>query len=713
MCGIIGIFKEGAGEELVRGISTLRNRGRDAYGITDGTKVLIEKSIKKLPIINTPAIGHCLHKIIDYVPQPLRYKNNFFIANCEIYNWRELNEKHGLKAKNDAEVIFKLLLKKLASTSLKEAVIKTINELDGVFAFAVWTQNKVILARDIIGVKPIWYTLHPYFSFASEKKALLPNAIELNPRNLLVYDLKTKKVNFIHREFFKIYPEHKGSLKELTKKTAGYIINAIAKRIPDQKFGILFSGGIDSTIIAEVCKQLNVDFTCYTAAITEKGLTPARDLVWAKKVAQEQGFRLKIKEANLNEAERALKKVVPLIEDSNVVKAGVALTFYLACREAKKDGLKVIFSGLGSEEIFAGYQRHTHAFNVNRECIYGLLNMYERDNYRDDVITMNNNLELRVPFLDKALVDFAVKIPHKYKLSKNQNKIILREAGKLLGIPDFICQRKKLAAQYGSKTDKAITKIAHKNGYRFKSDYLKTLYPSPNLKLGVLFSSGKDSCYAMYRMFRQNYEIRCLLTIKSKNPDSYMFHTPNIDLTEVQSKCLGIPLLSRESSGKKELELEDLKKLLSEAKEKYKINGVVSGALFSNYQRERIEKICDELSLKVFSPLWHMDQEVEMKELVSNKFEFIFSSISAYGLDESWLGKIIDNKDIEKLSELNETIGFNVAGEGGEYESFVIDMPMFKQKIRIKDAEIKKESKERMFYIIKKYDLVSKNKKSR
>lgn len=225
------------------------------------------------------------------------------------------------------------------------------------------------------------------------------------------------------------------------------------------------------------------------------------------------------------------------------------------------------------------------------------------------------------------------------------------------------------------------------------------------MKLGALFSSGKDSSYALYLMKKQGNEISCLITIKSKNPDSYMFHTPNIDMTSLQSEALGIPLIEQETKGKKEDELKDLKQALETAKKEYKIEGVVTGALFSEYQTSRVETICKEINLKVFSPLWHKDQETEMRELIQNGFKFIFSKIAADGLDESWLGKIITDKDIDKLVELNKKIGFNIALEGGEAESLLIDGPMFKSKIVIKEAEKIMENKCTGIYNILKAEL--------
>lgn len=228
------------------------------------------------------------------------------------------------------------------------------------------------------------------------------------------------------------------------------------------------------------------------------------------------------------------------------------------------------------------------------------------------------------------------------------------------------------------------------------------------MKLGALFSSGKDSSYALYLMQKQGHEIKCLITMRSKNPASYMFHTANIKLALLQAKAMNIPIIGKETKGEKEKELEDLKEALGQAKKEYKIEGVVTGALFSEYQKSRIEKVCKNLKLKVFSPLWHKNPEEELRELVKEGFEMIITVVAAEGFDKSWLGRKINDKMIEDLKVLNKKYGINICAEGGEYESLVLDAPMFNRKIKIIDSEIIEENKNAAKLIIKKAELAGK-----
>jgi len=181
----------------------------------------------------------------------------------------------------------------------------------------------------------------------------------------------------------------------------------------------------------------------------------------------------------------------------------------------------------------------------------------------------------------------------------------------------------------------------------------------------------------------QTDKVRCLITLESANPESYMFHTPNIHMVCLQAKAMDFPLITMKTKGEKESELEDLKKALSQAVDTWEIEGVVTGAINSVYQASRAQRICDELDLWCFNPLWQMKPDNVLQEILEAQFEVIISSISAYPLDEKWLGKKIDKRTVEELLTLQEKYGISPAGEGGEFETLVLNGPMFKKRIQI------------------------------
>ncbi|MEK6917556.1 MAG: diphthine--ammonia ligase [Nanoarchaeota archaeon] len=207
------------------------------------------------------------------------------------------------------------------------------------------------------------------------------------------------------------------------------------------------------------------------------------------------------------------------------------------------------------------------------------------------------------------------------------------------------------------------------------------------MKLGVLFSGGKDSCYAAWLAKKEGHELACLISIFSENKDSYMFHTPSITRVEEQAKSMNIPLLIQKTKGKKEEELTDLENAIKDAKEKYKIEGIVTGALKSVYQASRIQNICNKLNLKCLNPLWQKDEIEYLSDLIKYKFKVIITAVAAYPLDENWLGRKIDKKFIEEVKFLKDKYKIHPAGEGGEFESFVLNCPLFKKELKIKNKK--------------------------
>ena len=203
------------------------------------------------------------------------------------------------------------------------------------------------------------------------------------------------------------------------------------------------------------------------------------------------------------------------------------------------------------------------------------------------------------------------------------------------------------------------------------------------MKLGVLFSGGKDSTFATELANSGQNEVVCLMSMKSENKASYMFHTPNIDLTELQAESLGISLITQKTEGKKESELIDLRRLIQKSQKEFGIEGVVTGAVESVYQATRIQKICSDLNLWCFNPLWQLNQEELLNQLLKRGYEIIISGIAAYPLDEKWLGRKLTKSMINELIELKDKYGVNPAGEGGEFESLVLNGPNFKKKIQI------------------------------
>lgn len=232
------------------------------------------------------------------------------------------------------------------------------------------------------------------------------------------------------------------------------------------------------------------------------------------------------------------------------------------------------------------------------------------------------------------------------------------------------------------------------------SIYAGSILNAKQMKLGLLFSGGKDSTLALH-IAAEHEEINCLATIVSANKESYMFHTPNIDLTRLQAEALNLPLITRVTQGKKEVELIDLEQVIEDAKSKFQIEGIVTGAVESVYQSTRIQRICHRQKVWCFNPLWKKNQRQLLEEIIRRRFKVVISGVFAYPFEETWLGKEFDTELCTKLFGLEKQYGISPSGEGGEIETTVLDAPMFRKRIEVLEHKIEAKGNSGVFNITK------------
>ncbi len=204
------------------------------------------------------------------------------------------------------------------------------------------------------------------------------------------------------------------------------------------------------------------------------------------------------------------------------------------------------------------------------------------------------------------------------------------------------------------------------------------------MKLAVFFSGGKDSTYAIYDAKKSGHEVVVLITTQPKSDESHLLHFPNIAQTKIQCNAMNIPQIIQSidniQSDTEELVLDEL---IKTAKKTYNFEGIVHGGILSEYQRDIYKSLCKKNNLMLISPIWQKNSSEYMKELLENNFEFIISSVSSGGLDETWLGKTIGSLELQELERLSKKFSFNLNFEGGEAETFVINCPLFKNRIKI------------------------------
>lgn len=203
----------------------------------------------------------------------------------------------------------------------------------------------------------------------------------------------------------------------------------------------------------------------------------------------------------------------------------------------------------------------------------------------------------------------------------------------------------------------------------------------------ALTSGGKDSILAVQKAIDAGLAVTDLVTVRPANPHSYMFHSANLDAVRVMAEVAGMAYHEIASAGKKEEETLELEEGLA----KLDIDGLITGAVASTYQRSRLEAIAGRLGLRLYAPLWHMDYAALLRE-VAARLDAIIVVCAADGLTEDFLGVHIDDATVDRLLALEERYRINPAGEGGEYETLTLNAPFFSRSLTYTSGERRSEA---------------------
>ena len=204
------------------------------------------------------------------------------------------------------------------------------------------------------------------------------------------------------------------------------------------------------------------------------------------------------------------------------------------------------------------------------------------------------------------------------------------------------------------------------------------------MRVAVLSSGGKDSAAAWWWATCRGWEVKALVTVDVRGEDSPMFQITGTHLVEEQALQAGIEWINVPTDGTTDNDMNDLAKALSNLD----IDGFVSGALRSDYQKSRLERMGQRLNLHSWTPLWHQDGNTHVLELIQNGFEIMITSVSCEGLDDTWLGQTLTLDSFKQLQNLARTHRFNVEGEGGEYETLVLTGPHMNGRLEVKATPI-------------------------
>jgi asparagine synthase (glutamine-hydrolysing) len=516
MCGIGGLISKDSTDiiPLTKTMMiSMNKRGPDGTGLFVDKKVYQFESPEQI-ICNTSnnklALGHIRLAIVGDKThiQPIQSCDGKLVMehNGEIYNYKMLKERlqkdHTFVSNTDSEVVIHLLehyYKENGFSNLLDAIKKTVADLDGIYAIAIKAQeeDKIYLVRDRLGIRPLYYGQNDdVIGFASERKGLWKIGIKeptfsLLPGHCVILSDKISTpikiaeppVSFSKTPTITNFDEAVSAYKKA-------LYNSIKKRSQDlSKIGIIFSGGIDSVLVAKITKELVPNVTCYTS-----GIAGSDDIKFSKVIADELDLDLKISELDIKDIENMLPNILNIIETTNPTQAEVSIPIYGALKLAAKDGLRVVFTGQGADELFAGYPWYVQIFakygtqKLKEYMIQDLLLLYKETLEREDKLAMSNSIEMREPFLDSDIVRIATNIDLNLNLANKNDvfgKRVHRELAIKVGIPKYIAYREKQAAQHGAGIHGILSNIAEKNGFTKKiitREYIENI--SKREKLG-------------------------------------------------------------------------------------------------------------------------------------------------------------------------------------------------------------------------------------
>lgn len=374
---------------------------------------------------------------------------------------------------SDSEVLLRLLENK-HKNNLRQAIIKSLGELDGDYSFAAMDSHNTFLVRDPVGIKPLYYVSNDReIAFCSEKKAL--NKFDKEIKRVLPGEIVEIKKGGIERKVvnrIRLPKEMEWNKEKSLKEYISTLSEAVEKRVEGHdRIGVIFSGGVDSTLAAVLAKRAGKRVLCYNT-----GLKKSYDYKNACLAAKKCGLRLKSVQLTRKKIMEKIPDIIKTIEVQDLLQVEVAVPVFLAVEEAKKDGIRVMLTGQGPDELFAGYSWYPgylekHGKTALRRAMWKDTNLLFKESLeREDKITMRHSIELRVPFLDPEVIKTAFRIPLKWKTFKGDvvGKHLHRAAAELLGVPKEIAWRRKDAAQHGSGVSSLIEKIASENNLAIK-----------------------------------------------------------------------------------------------------------------------------------------------------------------------------------------------------------------------------------------------------
>ena len=474
---------ENVAEKALAMLEALRHRYDGSYGIASATTISMVKAATRTTIKNFSSpriIGYGLAAITSNdKPQPILAKNYALTFEGRIY-----------QTESSSKISFIL---NFLGENLEEKARELVKSVNGSYTFAISTKNNLIVGRDPVGVRPLYYgENNELCAVAPEKKALwkigIRETTSFPPGNIAFVDENGFRFECI-RVFERKKPLENLDTERAAEKLAEILSKSVFDRVKDvKKIAIAFSGGVDSGVIALLAKEANVDVQLFYVGCKDKP-----EFRNAHLAAEELGLPLTTYCICKEDVEEALPKVLWLIEEADPVKTCIAVPIFLTAQKASEDGHKVLLTGQGGDELFGGYWRYLRILKekgaeILQEKLYlDVVNSYLNNFERDEKLCSFHKIELRLPFADSQLIEYALKLPLNMKISSEKDelrKMVLRKAAEKLGLPKSIAYRKKKAIQYSTGVAQLLRHLAKKKGLSLR-DYITEIFNELNFERGI------------------------------------------------------------------------------------------------------------------------------------------------------------------------------------------------------------------------------------
>jgi len=482
LVAVVNKKKENVVPTVVSMLRELKHRGNDCHGIATPNSVITASSIEELSLkncVSSIALGHSLSCILPRdQPQPVQ-GNGFTVVfegrtfpSPNLPDLPEVNE----------------IVEKLASNPLRNAS-SIIEKLEGSYVFALAESKKIVAGRDVFGATPLYYgENNTLCAVASERKALWKIGLEdvrsFPPGHLAV--INAHGFSFRQVKELRMPPRETVDMETAARALQLLLLESTRKRVSDlESVAVAFSGGVDSSVVAVLAENVGLD-----VQLVSVGLEGQREVMFAEEAAEALGLPLHLQTYTVSELEETLAKVLWLIEEPHVINACIAVPFYWLAEAASKLGYPVLLAGQGADELFGGYQRYLTEYGksgaeaVEQKMFYDIENAYRANFQRDNQVCSFSGVELRLPFVDKDVVDFSLRLPLRLKINSVEDRLrkrVLRRVARNLEIPSFMADKRKKAIQYTTGVTKALQRLAKDEGLTLREYVEKTfsmVYPS-------------------------------------------------------------------------------------------------------------------------------------------------------------------------------------------------------------------------------------------